>query len=515
MKKIKQGVKEIASFLVKKNERISKLFMTIAIAAMMGFMTLHIGLAVPVYGAQVSYDGFAEYTPAFQLQEGETRTPGYEYAPADVQGYAEESEWAVLRLDIGYVTYYVNGGYTNGGSTQFYQAPFMDTETNQVMVPLRFVAEALGATVGWIDAIRTITIDRGHVSLSIQVDSDLPNGMGPPLILYGRTFVPLGYVVEILGVNVRWSEDSRVVYIDYPIAEESLVQLHLEPVEYLEEQPAEEDIVELLVEEDTYEPLVEEALYDDESLTEENGNDDNDAREENEIEALPEPPIEDVNYYEEREIEDDIPELPIDEDIYDPEEKEVEDIPEPPIDEDPIDEDPEEKEIEDIPEPPIDEDPEDEKEIEDIEQLPELLQRPQVHVEPQSQELYAFGRRLLALTNLERARHGIAPLVWDSDLARASLIHSTDMARNNFVSHVGSNGLTPGGRVRLESNTMTRVAENIAGGTRTPERTVEAWMRSPGHRANILNEEFVYMGVGIYVLDGTQWGIYITQKFGR
>ena len=46
--------------------------------------------------------------------------------------------------------------------------------------------------------------------------------------------------------------------------------------------------------------------------------------------------------------------------------------------------------------------------------------------------------------------------------------------------------------------------ENIAAGQTTPQQVVEAWMNSPGHRANILSEKFEYLGVGFYYdKDGT------------
>ena len=40
--------------------------------------------------------------------------------------------------------------------------------------------------------------------------------------------------------------------------------------------------------------------------------------------------------------------------------------------------------------------------------------------------------------------------------------------------------------------------ENIAAGQKTPQQVVTAWMNSPGHRANILSENFTYLGVGFY-----------------
>jgi len=130
--------------------------------------------------------------------------------------------------------------------------------------------------------------------------------------------------------------------------------------------------------------------------------------------------------------------------------------------------------------------------------------------------IHAFECRVLELANAERARYGLTPLVWNDSLARAASSHSRDMARNDFVCHTGSDGATPGVRaVRAGVTGMVYVAENIAAGTRTPERTIEAWMGSEKHRNNILNASFRYFGVGVYHLDGSEWEVYTTQKFGR
>lgn len=54
-------------------------------------------------------------------------------------------------------------------------------------------------------------------------------------------------------------------------------------------------------------------------------------------------------------------------------------------------------------------------------------------------------------------------------------------------------------------------AENLAAGQRTPKEVVNAWMNSPGHRANILKKEVSEIGVG-YV-NGGKYGHYWTQMF--
>lgn len=46
--------------------------------------------------------------------------------------------------------------------------------------------------------------------------------------------------------------------------------------------------------------------------------------------------------------------------------------------------------------------------------------------------------------------------------------------------------------------------ENLAGKIKTPEKVVDAWMNSPGHRKNIMNPQYSQIGVG-YVSSGNYW----------
>ena len=112
----------------------------------------------------------------------------------------------ILRFVIGSETYTHNGlPYT------IEAAPFV--ESGRTLVPLRFIAQAMGADVDWIRATRTVLIYKEGTHLQLTIDVPLPDDMGMPLIVAGRTFVPLRYVSEMLGATVRWDSTARAVYI--------------------------------------------------------------------------------------------------------------------------------------------------------------------------------------------------------------------------------------------------------------------------------------------------------------
>jgi hypothetical protein len=71
------------------------------------------------------------------------------------------------------------------------------------MVPLRAIAEALGADVDWDNATRTITMTLDGRTLTLR----------PEVIVNGRTMVPIRYVSENLGANVVWDGRTRGIGI--------------------------------------------------------------------------------------------------------------------------------------------------------------------------------------------------------------------------------------------------------------------------------------------------------------
>lgn len=113
-----------------------------------------------------------------------------------------------LHLVIGETAYNLNGRLAFGEVS-----PFIDPVYNRTMVPLRLIAESLGADVNWIEATRTVTITRNGQVLILQLETPLPDGMGIPMIVGDRTFVPVAYVAQMLGATVVWDGETRSVHI--------------------------------------------------------------------------------------------------------------------------------------------------------------------------------------------------------------------------------------------------------------------------------------------------------------
>lgn len=147
-------------------------------------------------------------------------------------------------------------------------------------------------------------------------------------------------------------------------------------------------------------------------------------------------------------------------------------------------------------------------------------------------------RRIHELINIERHREGLKPLTLDKELSAIARAHSKDMASKQYFSHTDPEGqdflaryrkrgfvcrvpfgqriyegaeniflenlyssLTyVDGRVSYDWNSLEKIARSI----------VRGWMRSRGHRANILQPAFGLEGVGVVITDRE---VYVTQNF--
>lgn len=117
--------------------------------------------------------------------------------------------------------------------------------------------------------------------------------------------------------------------------------------------------------------------------------------------------------------------------------------------------------------------------------------------------------QILQLVNQERAKAGLTPLTLNAKLNNAAQGYSDQMARTGVYAHVGADGSSPGDRIRRAGYSPSTWAENIHHRQGSPEVIMADWMKSPGHRANILNPNLKEIGIGV---DAT--GSYWTQNFG-
>ncbi|MEW1956521.1 CAP domain-containing protein [Kineococcus sp. NPDC059986] len=101
---------------------------------------------------------------------------------------------------------------------------------------------------------------------------------------------------------------------------------------------------------------------------------------------------------------------------------------------------------------------------------------------------------VLDRTNAARAAVGCGPLVLDPALDLAAQRHTDEMAATGSMSHVGADGSSPRTRLAAVGAFPTRTAENVAYGY-DADGVVDAWLASPGHRANLLDCRLASVGI--------------------
>src|SRR4051812_34530918 len=111
---------------------------------------------------------------------------------------------------------------------------------------------------------------------------------------------------------------------------------------------------------------------------------------------------------------------------------------------------------------------------------------------------------VVRLLNAARVEHGLAPLRRDPQLTRAAARHSHDMVAYRYFAHESRDGARFSARIATTGFMRHRprwwVGENLAwgrDGQAAPELVVQAWLRSPTHRAVLLNVRYRRVGIGV------------------
>lgn len=122
---------------------------------------------------------------------------------------------------------------------------------------------------------------------------------------------------------------------------------------------------------------------------------------------------------------------------------------------------------------------------------------------------------IFSLTNDSRVAYSLNPLTLNNKLAAAAQSKADDMAAKGYFSHNTPDGKTPWDFIKKSGYSYVVAGENLAVDFIDAEPIEDAWMASPGHRANILNKSFEEIGIGIAT--GTFQGhtsTFVVQMFG-
>jgi uncharacterized protein YkwD len=103
--------------------------------------------------------------------------------------------------------------------------------------------------------------------------------------------------------------------------------------------------------------------------------------------------------------------------------------------------------------------------------------------------------QILGLTNESRRRAGLPPVAMDERLMAAARAKLFDMLKQDYFAHRTPDGRQPWAFMQAAGYRYQMAAENLAKGYDNEPELQRAWMKSRGHRANILNPHFTEIGV--------------------
>jgi uncharacterized YkwD family protein len=119
---------------------------------------------------------------------------------------------------------------------------------------------------------------------------------------------------------------------------------------------------------------------------------------------------------------------------------------------------------------------------------------------------------LFFLTNAERIKFGVKPLILDIDNSKVARVKSKDLHDNKYFEHNSPKLGTPFEMLKNYGISYKTAGENLAAGYKTVGEVTKGWMNSPGHKENLLREKFERVGFGFY--EGpNEYKRYYTQIF--
>lgn len=126
------------------------------------------------------------------------------------------------------------------------------------------------------------------------------------------------------------------------------------------------------------------------------------------------------------------------------------------------------------------------------------------------------SRAIISETNRAREASNLPSLKANPrlDIAADKKLH--DMIANGYFAHTSPSGVTPWIWISNAGYNYSYAGENLALGYSTPEETVQAWLNSPSHRANVLNSHYDEIGVAVGTanINGIN-GVLVVQTFGK
>lgn len=128
----------------------------------------------------------------------------------------------IIKLQIGNTTIFINNK-----EARLDAAPFIDKVSGRTLVPIRAIVEAIDGQIGWEASTQKVTIQKDALTMELWIGKEMamvngnevkidPEKPLSPVIVNGRTFLPLRFVAENLGFKVDWNGATQTIILTFP-----------------------------------------------------------------------------------------------------------------------------------------------------------------------------------------------------------------------------------------------------------------------------------------------------------
>ena len=146
----------------------------------------------------------------------------------------------------------------------------------------------------------------------------------------------------------------------------------------------------------------------------------------------------------------------------------------------------------------------------------EIINSSPLNIEREGKYFLLENKKVIEETNNERKKYGLLPFTENERLNFSASLKNGDMCEKQYFEHISPNGEGPGDLIKKAGYEFITVAENLAMGSFLNEKElVESWMNSKGHRENILNKNYLEIGVSVLKCNYRGRSIWLaTKHFG-
>lgn len=176
---------------------------------------------------EITLQADGSFSTEVTLVEGENK---FEFLATDNAGNVGKTSLTIIRLKpiIIQLTIGQKIVLVNGEAKTIDAAPFVDKTSGRTLIPIRIIMESINGKIDFEPKTRKVTLTKGDIIIELWIDKPIAQINGTPtpidmkapklspMIVSGRTFLPLRFVAENIGADVGYEAKTQTITVTYP-----------------------------------------------------------------------------------------------------------------------------------------------------------------------------------------------------------------------------------------------------------------------------------------------------------